>query len=136
MTRKPKGVRSARLVPKGWGEMGSDRTGSFGDYQPRTPSADKCAAPVEDDVEEAALGDYYVRNKDLPVVGSEVRLRTEPEDGRIVVEQTSDSVAIGLFPTKYSYLAICMARGFRYEGAVTASSAKPTPSVRVSLAPK
>jgi hypothetical protein len=116
--------------------VGSSRTGSFGDYQPGVPSIDKCQTSVHDEIEEVALSEFWVRTAAVPPAGAGVRLRPEPEDGRLVVESSDGDQAVGLFPTKYSYLALCMARGFRYEGAVTASSSRPIPMVRVSLSPK
>jgi hypothetical protein len=112
--------------------VGSKGTGNFGDFSPAIPSADRCAEPIEDGLEEVARSEELLGGGTVPAPGTALRLRSELVDGRLAIEVTGGRV-VGLLPTKYSYLALCMARGIRYDGGVVSSSSGPIPRIRVSL---
>jgi hypothetical protein len=113
--------------------MGSGGTGRPRDYDPSGP-ADRCADPLPDiPLEEVATSDYYRRVRTVPPRGTGVRLRTELVSGRLGVEVADTGELLGLIPTPYNFLRACIARGYRYDGAVTSSAAGQLPMIRVQL---
>jgi hypothetical protein len=115
--------------------MGSSGTGKFETYSPRTPSQDQCGEPIEADLEEVGSSERVVAGSGLPAAGDAVRVRPELTDGRLVVED-STGASVGLLPTEFSYLSICIARATSYSGAVVSAADKPVHRLRVALAPQ
>lgn len=111
--------------------MGSSGTGTFGDY--RGKGGDECGAPLDIDLEEVALAEFYTQHRALPAVGTDVRLRNQLFHGRLVVEVAQSGEILGLVPTELNYLLACLGRGFRYEGTLVAASTKPIPSAAIQL---
>jgi hypothetical protein len=129
--------------------MGSSGGGSFSDY-PRgnrnqggsdpagdgggRENPDPCASPITNiQLEEVGTGEYFNRHNRVPDPGAIVTLRPNLLGGRLAVE--TEGLVLGLLPTAHNYLRGCMERGFRYSGAVTSSSMRPIPRVRIDLSP-
>jgi hypothetical protein len=125
--------------------MGSTTTGKFKDYPPSQekkgggsgPSGgepdDQCRQALSninlEDVERSA---YYQTHKNVPPAGSAVTLRTTLLGPRLSIDD-SKGLSIGLLPTNYNYLAVCLKKKFSYAGEVASSSQKPSPTVRINL---
>lgn len=123
--------------------MGSSGTGRLSDYPGRrgngggsgnqggSSGKDRCKETIVEQLEEVARCQYFRDHGQVPRVGTQVHL---VQQRRIAVE-TSAGEVVGYLPTKYNYLAACMASGFKYSGnAITASNA-PIPAVLVEMSP-
>jgi hypothetical protein len=115
--------------------MGSTGNHNFGDYAQGGGSTTKCDLEIEAALEDVARSEFMQSRNEVPKVGSAITLRSEPVDGRLMVEDAATKLAIGNLPTKYHYLLICMQRGYEYSGEVTAARKGSIPQVEVSLAP-
>src|SRR5581483_8310841 len=116
--------------------MGSSGTGNLSDYpgggrgrQGGRSGSDVCNQPITEQLEEVARSAYFQAHNLVPPVGTAVSVIQQT---RITVVTTSGEV-IGYLPTRYNYLAGCIADGFSYSGPVQASSNRPLPSVLVEL---
>jgi hypothetical protein len=115
--------------------VGTTTASHFDDYRPDSDHSDRCAEPITFSVEEPARAEFFSQSGKVPGKAEAIRLRPEPENGRLVVE-ASAGLAIGLVPTRLGYLMACQAKGFRYEGFVEGSSVEPIPRVDVTISAK
>lgn len=124
--------------------MGTSNPSNFSDYSESSKGSseqddsngpnqgDKCTRSIGDILlEEIAHFDFYKSLKNLPTIGTEVSLKKEITNGRLIIEVNGTS--IGCLPTKYNYLRACMEIGFQYSGIVTNSSNSPVPKVVIDL---
>jgi hypothetical protein len=111
--------------------MGSSGTGSFGNYQPSEKAS--CDETVDTDLEEIALAEYFAERGTVPPVGTSVRLHDAVVKGRLIVETVKKPQTLGLLPTSFQHLALCLKKGYSYTGEVTASGGKKIPVITVSL---
>ncbi|TXH72897.1 MAG: hypothetical protein E6Q82_15960 [Thiobacillus sp.] len=80
-------------------------------------------------LEEVAHCDYYATSKAVPSPGTQLSIVL---DGRIFAVD-SNGAKVGALPTKFNYLAACLASGIRYLGVVKASTDSPMPSVEADF---
>jgi hypothetical protein len=126
--------------------MGSSGTGKFPDYPPSRekkgdgpgqpgggPEEDKCRRDLSNvNLDEVGGSAYSNAHNNVPNVGTAIVLRTTLLGPRLSID-TSDGQSVGLLPTEYNYLTVCMKRGLTYLGEVTSSSLKPLATVRINL---
>ncbi|MBU5343930.1 hypothetical protein [Caldifermentibacillus hisashii] len=113
--------------------MGSAGSGTFGNYKP-SKKDDQCMNDLEDVIlEDVARLPYYLENRDVPSLMSEVNVIREVYHGRIAVESTDDGLVLGLLPTEYNYILTCLAKGISYSGHVSYCIDTPIPKVKVNL---
>ena len=116
--------------------MGSTGSGSFTDYSgsknPKggggsggSSGVDKCSQAFSCTLQEVAQCDYLKTHGAPPPIQTMLRLIF---DGRIFAVD-ANGTKVGALPTTQNYLAACLNDGFKYVGVVTASLAKPLPSV-------
>lgn len=114
--------------------MGSSGTGNFGDYrQTGGQSGTRCDASLDAELEDVATMPYFVGTNAVPKAGAAVRVREDVLNKRLVVEDVGTGQVIGNLPTSYNYLLLCIGKGYRYEGTVSASGLRPVPSIDVHL---
>jgi hypothetical protein len=124
--------------------MGSTGSGSFSDYPGSRPSggsqgdggggasgADRCARAFACTLEEVEQCDFFSNSGAVPPVGTALTIEHR---GRLFAVNESGQ-AVGALPTKFNYIADCLADGFHYDGRVNSSSLLPTASVSVDFAP-
>lgn len=122
--------------------MGSTGSGNFSDYSKRPPKSandksgggsgeDQCLRAFSTDLEDIESCEYFVRNNNVPPVGTEV---TVVLDKRLCVQDLK-GVVIGYLPTRYNYLAGCMDEGHSYSGRVSESGLGVLAYVRVDIHP-
>lgn len=121
--------------------MGSSGTGRFTDYpgsggtsskggkQGGSSGEDGCKKPISEQLEDVGRCDYFKTHKAVPKAGTPVAV---VQDKRIAVTTVKGEV-IGYLPTKYNYLAGCLAAGYKYGGTVATSKDTPVPAVLVDL---
>ena len=124
--------------------MGSSGTGNLRDYpgkrgtgngdggQGGRRGGDRCNDAVKAELEEVARSEYYKNHQNVPRAGTQIQIVHRK---RLAVITAAGEV-VGYLPTKYNYLAACLASGFKYSGTVITSNNTPIPavSVEVSLA--
>ncbi len=114
--------------------MGSTGTGRFGDYKGNGSDISKCDTPLRQvRLEEVSTIEYYVRNQSIAPMDTDIQLREKLYNGRIAVEETISNLVIGVMPTKYNYLLLCMKSGKQYVGKITVSTNSPFPLIEVDL---
>jgi hypothetical protein len=111
--------------------MGSTGSSKFGDY--KASSTDKCEKEIETDLEEVANSEFYGVNKDVPKVGTPIALLSKPYKSRLVIQESKTGKEIGLLPTKYNYLIVCIKKEYSYAGEVLSSGNGKVPRVRIKL---
>ena len=112
--------------PKSSPPKGTEETGT-------EEEVDVCIQPIENArLVEIERSEYFKTKKQVPAEGLKILLRKELSKGRLVVE-TKAGQSIGFLPTKYSYLRLCMQKGFSYKGEVVASALTPVPKIFVDL---
>lgn len=115
--------------------MGSSGSGSFTDY-PGTgdgpTSEDKCGAAFSVELEEVDLCEFVQNQGSLPPDQTEVRVEARV---RITVVSTQTGESIGFLPTKYNFIATCLANGWEYGGFVIRTSSVPFSRVWVDIGP-
>lgn len=124
--------------------MGSTGSGNFSDYsgsgnsrsgdEGRTggggsSGVDRCKQAFSCSLEEVAQCEYYEENGDIPMEGTELAIEV---DGRVIAVD-EDGVVVGAIPTRYNYIAECIADGYRYVGVVSFASKIPIPSIGVDF---
>ena len=121
--------------------MGSRGTGRLTDYpgsrgssskgggQGGSSGEDRCKKSISEQLEEVGRCDYFKNHKAVPKAGTRV---TAAQAKRIAVSTTAGEL-IGYLPTKYNYLAACLAAGIKYNGKVVTSKDTPVPAVLVDL---
>ena len=124
--------------------MGTTGTGRFTDYSGSGGGAPKssgggggeerqpCDKPFSARLEEVDRCDYVNQQGSPPPPGTEVILSL---DTRLTVSTTEGEV-IGYLPTKFNYLASCIAEGREYGGHVKSSMVTPITRVEVDISPK
>lgn len=126
--------------------MGSTGTGNFSDYptgsgnptQPTTGGGgggvdpnDRCLTAFSVQLEDVEHSAYFQMTSILPPIGTKLKLAHQK---RIVAVDLNGAV-VGNLPTKYNYLADCMAKGQDYIGQVVTSVSGHTATVIVDFAP-
>ena len=125
--------------------MGSTGSGSFSDYPGSRPNEkgqgaggggasgeDRCARAFSCTLEEVEQCEYFSANGDVPPVNTALSIE---QRGRLFAVDAAGRT-VGALPTKFNYLADCIAAGFAYEGRVNASTTAPVASVSVDFAPR
>ena len=121
--------------------MGSTGSGSFSDYPGSRPTDgggggasgdDRCARAFTCALEEVEHCDYFTANGNVPPANTGLTIERR---GRLFAVDASGQ-RVGALPTRFNYLADCIAAGFTYEGRVTASASTPVASVNVDIAPR
>lgn len=129
--------------------MESYSSGRFHEYnppqnesQPMTeggglvPKTDVCDRVIESArIEEVERTQYHKRHFKVPMPGDKVKLRNALENGRLVIEHVESNLSIGYLPTRFNYLAQCLASGKKYGGKVTASANSPSARIVIELVP-
>jgi hypothetical protein len=116
--------------------MGSTGSGSFTDYSGSqgkntgggsggSSGTDRCRQAFSCVLEEVAQCDFYAQNQATPATGTELMIVL---NGRLFAVDPN-GVRVGALPTRFNYLAACLASGIQYRGVVTASAATPVPTV-------
>lgn len=117
--------------------MGSTGSGRFSDYSGSeststdgggaggSSGSDRCRQAFSCTLEEVAQCDFYSNSSALPASGAELRIEL---NGRLFAVD-GNGTSIGALPTRFNYLAACIASGIAYRGLVTASRISPIPSV-------
>ena len=111
--------------------MGSSGSGTLGNYQPSEKAS--CDEPIATDLEEVAREEYFSGRGTVPPVGTKLQLHKGTVKGRLIVETVKKPEIIGLLPTSFHHLVLCLKKGYSYDGEVTASGGKKIPVVTVSL---
>ena len=112
---------SHKMKPKGGGAGGGE-------------GVNECARAIGNvPLEDVERSEYINHNGALPKPKRLIRIRKNLLGGRLAVETVDTKEAIGLLPTRYSYLRGCMEQGYAYEGAVVSTTKDPMPGVRVDL---
>ncbi len=120
--------------------MGSAGTGRLTDYSQAGATAgggggasgeDKCAEPIQEQLEEVARCQYYQDHKTVPPSGTPL---TVVISNRVGVE-TEQLELVGYLPTRYNYIASCIRSGYRYSGVIEASTDVHVPAVLIRLTP-
>lgn len=124
--------------------MGSTGSGRFSDYSGRQSSnsggggnggasgTDRCQQAFTCTLEEVSQCDYFANNGALPAPQTPLSIVL---DGRLFA-QDANGVRVGALPTKFNYLAACIADGNTYIGAVKATRAAPHPSITADFVPQ
>lgn len=125
--------------------MGSTGSGSFSDYPGSRPKEggqgvggggasgdDRCTRAFSCGLEEVDLCEYFSAHRDVPPAHTVLSIELR---GRLLAVDT-DGRSVGALPTKFNYLADCIAAGFTYEGRVNNSVSVPMASVSVDFAPR
>lgn len=122
--------------------MGSTGSGRFSDYPGSRPKEggqgggssgeDRCAKALSCALEELEKCEYVTENASVPPANEMLSLSHR---GRIFAIDANGKT-VGALPTKFNYLADCLAAGFVYEGRVTSSVKIPTLSVDVDFVPR
>ena len=125
--------------------MGSTGSGSFTDYPGSRPKErgqggggggasgdDRCERAFSCTLEEVEQCDFFVANNDVPSISTVLSI---DQRGRLfAVDENGQS--IGALPTRFNFIADCLAAGFVYEGRVVSSQNSPIASVSVDFAPR
>ena len=125
--------------------MGSTGSGSFSDYPGSHPKEggqgaggggasgeDRCARAFSCALEEVEQCDYFSANGGVPPANTALFI---VQRGRLFAVDTGGQT-VGALPTRFNYLADCLAAGFTYEGRVNTSAMAPVASVTVDFAPR
>lgn len=125
--------------------MGSTGSGSFSDYPGSRPKEgdqgsggggasgeDRCARAFSCDLEEIEQCDYFSARGVVPPVNTPLSVE---QRGRLFAVDAGGQT-VGALPTKFNYLADCIAAGFAYEGRVNSSASTPMATVSVDFAPR
>lgn len=114
--------------------MGSTGSSTFGDY--KETGKDKCGKTVRCSLEEIENCPYFKKHGKVPKVDTPVSLDSELHEGRLMVVDDVSELGIGLLPTEYNYLHLCVtSQHYSYEGDVFASRNTPAPEISVELNP-
>jgi hypothetical protein len=125
-------------------DMDGSVRGHFEDYErttadeanDRARAADRCLQPVGDvTLEEVERCAYFRTHGGVPPEGSDVGVVREDASGRPAAALASNDEVIGLLPTRWNYLAGCLAQGYAYEGVITVAEGGNPAVVVVTLAP-
>lgn len=112
------------------GSASGNRAGGGGPGKP-----DPCSLPVDANLEEVAISDYWVNRGTVPSAGAEALLLDTLVSGRLAV--SCDGAVVGYLPVRYNYIAReCLPAGVAYSGEVSESEGGAIPSVRVVLRPQ
>lgn len=118
--------------------MGSAGTGRLTDYSQAgagvgggASGEDKCAVPIQEQLEEVARCQYYQDHNTVPPTGTKLMVVIS---NRVGVETESFEL-VGYLPTKYNYIASCIRSGYRYAGVIEASTDVHVPAVLIRLTP-
>lgn len=123
--------------------MGSTGSGMFGAYRNggagsiesgRKLGEAECPLEIENvRLEDVAISDYYLHNKNVPDVNESVELSMQLVNKRLALILSGTGVVIGNLPVKYNFLNLCMKKGKRYLGVIKASGLSPVPYIVVNL---
>jgi hypothetical protein len=111
---------------------GSQNSGKSGGNSGGSSGTDRCHQAFSCVLEEVAQCNYFSSYGTLPAIGTQVEIVLE---SRLFAVDTS-GVTIGALPTRFNYLAACIADGINYIGIITRSSTSPVPSVSADFNPQ
>lgn len=120
--------------------MGSTGSGNFSDYPGSNKGEaggggasgeDRCNRAFACVLEEVEQCDYFGANQDVPPANTPVSLELR---GRLMAVD-ANGLSVGALPTRFNFLADCLAAGFSYDGRVVASTTGAVASVNVDLLP-
>lgn len=130
--------------------MGSSGSGRFSDY-PASPSTkssssggrsgssggssgeDPCDRAFSTELEDFERSEYFGNHKGTaPKIGTTVTI----EKGKRVIARASTGETLGNLPTKFNYLAGCMAAGRTYIGRIVTVSPGLIAKITIDAAPK
>lgn len=114
--------------------MGSSGSGNFGNYSGGGDQS-LCDKTIEADLEDVATSPFYSKNGSLPAVGVPVSLVKTPQNGRFVVQEDATRTVLGVLPTEFNYVKVCLSQGKHFSGEVIEVSAGAIPRIRVRLEP-
>lgn len=98
-------------------------------------SGDPCSLPIEANLEEVAICDYWVQRAEVPVVGTEADLLETLVSGRLGV--ICEGLLVGYLPVRFNFVhRQCLPAGVTYSGEVTDSDDGAIPAVTVVLYPR
>lgn len=120
--------------------MGSTGSGSFSDYSGSSGSGsqggasgtDRCTRALSCTLEEVAQCEYFSSSASLPPLKAKLRIKL---NNRLFAIDENGKV-VGALPTKFNYLAECIADGFNYSGVVTQTATSPIPTVSADFGPE
>lgn len=114
---------------------GPSSTPSSGGGASGAGSGDPCSLPIEANLEEVALCDYWVQHADVPAIGTEVDLLETLVSGRLGV--ICEGLLVGYLPVRFNFVhRQCLPAGVTYSGEVTDSDGGAIPAVTVILYPQ
>ncbi len=124
--------------------MGSTGSGRFSDYPGSRPERggngtggggasgeDRCDRAFPCALEEVEQCDYFSANGRVPPANTALTIE---QRGRLFAVDASGQT-VGALPTRYNYLADCLAAGFTYKGRVTSSTSTPVALISVDFEP-
>ncbi|MCU7936044.1 MAG: hypothetical protein KZQ99_14370 [Candidatus Thiodiazotropha sp. (ex Dulcina madagascariensis)] len=111
---------------------GSQNSGKSGGNSGGSSGTDRCHQAFSCVLEEVAQCDFFTANGTLPPAHTQVEIIL---NGRLFAVD-ANGVAIGALPTKFNYLAACIADGNNYVGVITKSPTSPVPSVSADFNPQ
>jgi hypothetical protein len=129
--------------------MGSSGSGRFSDYPGKPPKKisssggrggtaggssgeDPCDRAFSTELEDFEFSEYFKKHGTAPKIGTSVTI----EKGKRIVARTKAGETLGNLPTKFNYLAGCIAGGRAYAGHVIAVSDGLFAKVTIDAAPK
>lgn len=124
--------------------MGSSGSGNFSDYsgtedkgssKPNTGgtgSDDKCLKAFTTVLEDVENCEYFQQNNDVPPLKTPISIIFKKPR---LVAVDNKGTTIGLIPTSFNYVKVCLENGYKFPGAVTASVKKPILRVEVTISP-
>lgn len=99
-------------------------------------ATDVCDRIIESaTIEEVEKTHYHKKHHKVPLEGEYVELRKTLEEGRLVIEHVLSRLSIGYLPTRFNYLAQCLASGKQYSGKVVKSANSPCARIIITLSP-
>jgi hypothetical protein len=122
--------------------MGSTGSGNFSDYSGSSPSGggnsggssgeDRCLRALTASLEDVERCSYFEMHNNVPDVGTEVSISFNQR----LIAISNAGLTIGILPTKFNYLKVCMDAGITYSGRVSKSSNDLISVVSIDVIPE
>lgn len=117
------------------GSTSGSGSGGSGSGAGGAGTTNPCSLPIEANLEEVAICDYWISRARVPSVGTSAILLDTLVAGRLTV--TCEGSIVGYLPVRYNYVAReCIPAGVSYAGEVLGSEDGALPSVTVVLRPQ